>query len=555
MRTESLSSLQLLLFEAERAWAYGQELMKQAIDDEDNPLRRRAVARFRRALSWTDQFTALTTELFGQTRISALAQAEALAYALVLRGKILRQREDFKAALGNLAVAKTLLDALAANASTSRDQALATAAMDEIAPEIRYCAHELGREKAYDIDGVVAEHAPKHLEILVPGHASLLAALAEQAKSAGTTAAARKLLQPVTWEGTAVPIRNPELVDVFIRIQEAEAKLDDDTGRDKSSRGKVAKFDAVLLALSDAEDVARKLLEAHQLTGTSQATAPGTRDIHFIHGLVVYRLLSRRIQRDLSLVTALLASSTGKDSGSSDDARLYPAVLKMLDTVLQSLTQQRALSIVDESAHLASSIEARLAATRARRCVYLARCYTPVRRYAEALALSQRAHLHLRESRTLLSDAEADAPTNAADALAATAFFPLSVDDVSQIETELAADETRHKRDWFTFNGGKPNTTPPAGTQHKPLFFDIALNYVQLPMDKLLERAGKEPAPTPGPTIAQTKVAAPSVKPAAAPKTARVEEPVQEEEAPPEPAQAARGGGLSSLLGGWWGRK
>ena len=72
------------MFEAERAWAYGQELMKEAIDEEDNVVRRKAIARLRRALSWADQLTTLTTELFTAGRISSQDQAEALAYRLVM---------------------------------------------------------------------------------------------------------------------------------------------------------------------------------------------------------------------------------------------------------------------------------------------------------------------------------------------------------------------------------------------------------------------------------------------------------------------------------------
>lgn len=206
----------------------------------------------------------LLSELFAADRVSALSFAEATAYSLVLHGKVLRYRDDFAPALANLAVAKSMLDELASNALLSRDQALATAFVDEISPEIRYCAHELGRARAYDIDAIVAEQVPKHRAALVPSYPVLAAKLGGMAKEGGT-ATARKLLKPVEWEGTPVPIRNPELVDAFIRVQEAEAKLDEDTSKKTTSRGKVGKYDAVLLALSDAEDVARKLLEAQQV--------------------------------------------------------------------------------------------------------------------------------------------------------------------------------------------------------------------------------------------------------------------------------------------------
>ena len=100
----------------------------------------------------------------------------------------------------------------------------------------------------------------------------------------------------------------------------------------------------------------------------------------------MYQLLSRRIQRDLTLVSALISSSSttsprktsvkqdgqkvfpSKDpENESTDARVNPAVVKILDTVLQSLTHMRTLSIVDESPDLASAIETRLAYTKSKR--------------------------------------------------------------------------------------------------------------------------------------------------------------------------------------------
>ena len=45
------------------------------------------------------------------------------------------------------------------------------------------------------------------------------------------------------------------------------------------------------------------------------------------------------------------------------------------------------------------------------------------------------------------------------------------------------------KNKWFAYSGGKVNGDPKA--YKKPQFFDSALNYVQLDIDKLLERAGK----------------------------------------------------------------
>ena len=109
-------------------------------------------------------------------------------------------------------------------------------------------------------------------------------------------------------------------------------------------------------------------------------SSPNTRDIHFLHAFIVYQLLSKRIERDLTLVSALIASSNGnqkriekhkQDTSATKprqiDARFNPAVVKLLDTTIQSLTHMRSLSVVDESPDVANAVEARLAFTKSRR--------------------------------------------------------------------------------------------------------------------------------------------------------------------------------------------
>lgn len=284
-----------------------------------------------------------------------------------------------------------------------------------------------------------------------------------------------------------------------------------------------------------------------------------------MHAYIVYQLLSRRIQRDLLLISTLLSSSPGPRSTTKPatgakvkeagvDVRLYPAVVKLLETILQSLGQMRNLSIVDESPDLAAAVEARLSFTKARRsaslfnyfplqsllmctrCFYLARCYAPVKKYAEALTLVQHANIHIRETRSVLSTTDSD-PINPGTS---SSFYSLNSEDFDAFDASLSSDALSFKNDWFTYNGGKEGVDPK--TYKKPLFFDIALNYVQLDMERLEERSGKAPNPA-------TNI---KVEPKA---TLRAKAEEQERTATPEPPQSASSGGISSLLGGWWGRK
>ena len=62
-------------------------------------------------------------------------------------------------------------------------------------------------------------------------------------------------------------------------------------------------------------------------------------------------------------------------------------------------------------------------------------------------------------------------------------------------QAEVDASSSQCKKDWLSFNGGDVTGKTDRSSYKKPLFFDIALNYAELNMDKLQERAGKTIAP------------------------------------------------------------
>ena len=223
--------------------------------------------------------------------------------------------------------------------------------------------------------------------------------------------------------------------------------------------------------------------------------------------------------------------------------------MKLLDTIIQSLTQMRTLSIVDDSPDLATAVDARVSFSKAQRCQYLARSYAAAKRYAEALSLTQHASIHIRESRTAQSLLPSPSPADDPITSSSLPFYVLDASALDTLESTLASEGTQYKKDWFGYNGGDATGTVDRKTHKKPLFFDIALNYISLDMDRLQERAGKAPPPAAAPVAAP--VAQVSDKKSQVQK-AKVEE--IERAATPEPTQQARGG-LSSLLGGWWGRR
>jgi len=168
----------------------------------------------------------------------------------------------------------------------------------------------------------------------------------------------------------------------------------------------------------------------------------------------------------------------------------------------------------------------------------MARAYSTLKRYAEALSLTQSAHIRLREARYQLS-------LLTTSSMPETAYLPLADESqLTPLESELNTEELKLKREWFAYNGGTLDGTDANALKQKPLFYDIAFNSVNLPVDRLLARAGRAPAPMP------------TQAPVGQPTKAKIDEPVVPVvPEPEEPAAAPARGGLSNLLGGWWGRR
>ena len=173
------------------------------------------------------------------------------------------------------------------------------------------------------------------------------------------------------------------------------------------------------------------------------------------------------------------------------------------------------------------------------------------KKYAEASSLMQHASIHIRESQsslTLLPSPEED-PIS----ISALPFYALTPASLTELQEDIDTDSLQCKKDWFSYNGGSATGKIDKTAYKKPLFFDIALNYVELDMDRLQERSGKKIAHPAAIASPQPQKAVAQTEPKSVASRAKVEEIVRP--MTPEPSTEPAKGGLSSLLGGWWGRK
>lgn len=117
-------------------------------------------------------------------------------------------------------------------------------------------------------------------------------------------------------------------------------------------------------------------------------------------------------------------------------------------------------------------------------CIYLARCYaiTSLNSFQDSLSLTQRAWLHIREARAWM-DMTRETKTKASQTL-----IPSS-DKVAQIENQLKEDEHDYKAGLFTSIDGANSKISNRFHHRQQVFFDIALNYIDVDLEGLSIRA------------------------------------------------------------------
>jgi signal recognition particle subunit SRP68 len=142
--------------------------------------------------------------------------------------------------------------------------------IDAYDPLIRFCAYKLGRPESHDIEGIVKDVDDEMMEEALPGFGELRGGLRGEMGSEEMEKG-RKQLDDVHFAGEKVEMRSAEIVGVMLKVQEALGKL---KGKEGSGKGKGMKgWDRVLSVLGEAEGVAKKLLDDHEVSHKCLAEA------------------------------------------------------------------------------------------------------------------------------------------------------------------------------------------------------------------------------------------------------------------------------------------
>ncbi|KAK8844612.1 hypothetical protein IAR55_006459 [Kwoniella newhampshirensis] len=554
---KDIKHLQLLVFSAERALAHSHEL--KALKAKTHNIKRDQISWLRRGLKLSTQLYDLVQSLSSSSdgmalKVDQRTLAEVTIYHLTIRAEVAFERSNWISALSDLAVRRRLLTILAEGAKDSYEEALATEFIDAQDPLIRFCAYKLGRPESHDIEGVMKDVDEEVMEEALPGLKKLTEGLRGET-GVEEMEQGRKRLEDVEFAGEKVELRNAEIVAVMVRVQEVLNKLAE--GKKSRTKGKGGKgmksWDRVLSVLGEAEGVARKLLEDHESSGssTSLRSARTAQALSLAHQYIIYLLLTHRIQRDLALVETLSSScpslpsdpTTFKIAGGKarveEVIKTLGGVIKLFDTVLQSLRQASGLSVVQEKEGVRGGVEGLEAYYHATKCYNLARlhCLHPAPSHGSAIQLLSAAALSIRQAKSYLVE-----PATPLEEIIVT----LTPSEIQSLEANIASLDSAAKRALF------------AEKIDKPVFFDMAFNYVDLPIEELEVQAGKREKVEQSAVGAVAEVAGASVNKvveSVKQRGTREATPAATRDDDEEVSHGAKGGeGKKGWLGGWFGR-
>lgn len=477
--------LSILLMEAERCWSYAMELKLFANTEPRKKFH--MIRKLAKASKYADDLNKMC-EL---ERVDARTKLEAQAYKYWMTANFKFEVQDWRSAIDLYTQSRSIYEKLAGAFMDETTKALYLQRVEEIGPNIRYCAYNLG-QGGTDINDLMK------MRLSAVGQDMLAAKI--DAAIAQTREKLASSFGEVTWQGKTVPIRNEKVRVFILRIQDQDQEIE----RQVQFDDKMEVFDNLLMECKDVLQVVKDELNSEMSAKKKNET--NVSQLTFIKAYLQYLRLRLMIDRNLHMIDSLKErlpvlvgeskqTTKGKLSKPEDLIRLY-------DGVIQSLTEMSQLSDLEDDNKLQEDIQAQLAAYKALRCYYIAQSYHYSKKWIEAVGLYERVIKYVKDAtdqlkacnnpllNIIVNKIETTSHQAEGYKYSAHASSILESSDIEggvnklTISDKVLLDRLETYQE-FTSIPKKPHLVhfppQPEPMPCKPLFFDLALNHVELP--------------------------------------------------------------------------
>uniref|UniRef100_A0A4W6EZ71 Signal recognition particle subunit SRP68 n=1 Tax=Lates calcarifer TaxID=8187 RepID=A0A4W6EZ71_LATCA len=493
-QTVCLMYLLLVLMEAERAWSYAMQLKQEANTE---PRKRfHLLARLRKAAKHSEKLE----KLCESPRVDAKTKLEAQAYTAYLSGMVEFELQEWKRAMEAFNKCKTIYEKLA-SAFTEELAVLYRQRVDEISPNIRYCAYNIGDQNA--INDLMQMR-------LTGGGGGMMAEKLEALITQARTKQAATMSE-VEWRGRTVPVKIDKARIFLLGLADNEAAIAQATNEETKEH----LYETLLAECRDTIQAVREELksEAKQRERSSDADSGKVSNLQFLHSYLTYIKLCTLVKRNESMAHTLQAKLKEPEADESKRGPRPQDLIRLYDIILQSLAELSTLQGLEDDHTFQKEVSLKTLVYKAYRCFFIAQSYVLVKKWSEALVLYERVLKYAKEVQSkaksfnnslkdlpdvqeLIAEVSAEKYSLQAAAILGSCVDGLVDVYPSSSSIQPLCDRLETFRLDPTLVGKQPNLVqfPPdfQPIPCKPLFFDLALNHVAFPpLDDKVEQKGK----------------------------------------------------------------
>uniref|UniRef100_A0A7N6AW08 Signal recognition particle subunit SRP68 n=1 Tax=Anabas testudineus TaxID=64144 RepID=A0A7N6AW08_ANATE len=370
--------LLLVLMEAERAWSYAMQLKQEANTE---PRKRfHLLARLRKAAKHSEKLE----KLCESPRVDAKTKLEAQAYTAYLTGMVEFELQEWKRAMEAFNKCKTIYEKLA-SAFTEELAVLYRQRVDEISPNIRYCA--------YNIDDPNAIKDLMQMRLTGGGGGMMAEKLESLITQARTKQAAT--MSEVEWRGRTVPVKIDKARIFLLGLADNEAAIAQATNEETKEH----LYETLLAECRDTIQAVREELktEAKQRERSSDADSGKVSNLQFLHSYLSYIKLCTLVKRNESMAHTLQAKLKEPESDENKRGPRPQDLIRLYDIILQSLAELSTLQGLEDDHTFQKEVSLKTLVYKAYRCFFIAQSYVLVKKWSEALVLYERVLKYAKE--------------------------------------------------------------------------------------------------------------------------------------------------------------
>ncbi|XP_008290036.1 signal recognition particle subunit SRP68 [Stegastes partitus] len=486
--------LLLVLMEAERAWSYAMQLKQEANTE---PRKRfHLLARLRKAAKHSEKLE----KLCESPRVDAKTKLEAQAYTAYLTGMVEFELQEWKLAMEAFNKCKTIYEKLA-SAFTEELAVLYRQRVDEISPNIRYCAYNIGDQNA--INDLMQMR-------LTGGGGGMMAEKLEALITQARTKQAATMSE-VEWRGRTVPVKIDKARIFLLGQADNEAAI----AQASNEETKEHLYETLLAECRDTIQAVREELksEAKQRERSTDGDSGKVSNLQFLHSYLTYIKLCTLVKRNESMAHTLQAKLKEPEADETKRGPRPQDLIRLYDIILQSLAELSTLQGLEDDHTFQKEVSLKTLVYKAYRCFFIAQSYVLVKKWSEALVLYERVLKYAKEVQSKaksfnnslkdLPDVQELIAEVNAEKYSLQAAAILDTDETAEVPSQQQVKDNTPLCDRLenfnldpTLVGKHPNLVqfPPdfQPIPCKPLFFDLALNHVAFPpLDDKVEQKGK----------------------------------------------------------------